>query len=289
MSFEQKTVLALYKKLLVLYPQDFKEQFGESMRQTFNDLCNDHKRELHKIPLGLVIWMFTETSVGIIKEHFFQIKRGKYMGNIMTNFKQAAIIGLLIILPFMILNFIFDIVKRLDTYSFRNVLDVVVIFGLLWLGLTAIAFILMPIVRNLRTGSKIIENPIIHNENLITKLLTKPKSAAIISFIFALPFLSMLSLLLLRIEPPFAHLLSSNPDQPNFPGLFVVLGALLLVAAAGVIARVPVVRTMQAGGSLFAHPVNLIMATVILSFITMLVAGLMIDQYPCWIGVPNCD
>jgi hypothetical protein len=121
-------------------------------------------------------------------------------------------------------------------------------------------------------------------------ILTNPTSAAIIGFLLALPFLTILSLLLLNIEPPFAHLLNTpDPNQPNLIGTLIPLGAFLLAVAACLIARAPIIRTLQTGGSLLAHPVNLLLAVVILSFITILVVGLIVDQYPCWIGVPNCD
>jgi hypothetical protein len=53
--------------------------------------------------------------------------------------------------------------------------------------------------------------------------------------------------------------------------------------------RMPIVWTMRAGGSLLTHPVNMLLAAVILIFIVMFVGGIIIDQYPCWTGVPNCD
>jgi hypothetical protein len=178
-------------------------------------------------------------------------------------------------------------VRCLFDWSIRDALDSIVTFGFLWLGVAAILLILMPIVRTIRAGNNSMANPVPARGNTI---LTNPRSAAIISFLLALPFVTILSLLLLGIEPPFAALLNNpDPDQPNVIGTLMVLGALLLAVAACIIARAPIVRTLQAGGSLFAHPINLILAVVILSVITMLVVGLIVDQYPCWIDVPNCD
>jgi hypothetical protein len=287
MIYNQNTVYLLYKKLLACYPQGFRERLGESMEQTFNDRYNERKRQTKSGLFGFVLWMFFETAIGIVQEHIFLIKEMNPMKNILTTLRLPAIIGFLIILPFMLLAFMFDIVKRPNTFSIRNALDFIVIFGILWLGLAAIILILMPIVRNIRAGINSMANPVPAQRNT---LLTNPMSAAIISFLLALPFLTILSLLLLDIEPPFAALFNNpNPDQPNLLGTLIVLGAFLLAVAACLIARAPIVRTLQAGGSLFAHPVNLLLAVMILSFITMLVVGLIVDQYPCWIGVPNCD
>jgi hypothetical protein len=57
-----------YAMLLRLYPQPFRERFGEGMAQTFHDLCrerSDARRGLY----GLALWVFFETSVGIVREN----------------------------------------------------------------------------------------------------------------------------------------------------------------------------------------------------------------------------
>jgi hypothetical protein len=193
----------------------------------------------------------------------------------------------------MLLAIVFDIVKRLDTFSLRNALDLFVTFGILWLGVAAIILILMPLVRNMHARNNIMANPALTQDNTKKNIITNPKSAAIIGVILALPFVTILSLMMLHIEPPLGPLepLLKNPDsdQPNVIGTLIVLGAFLLAIAACIIARAPIVRTIRAGGSLLAHPLNLMLGVVILSFITMLVVGLIVDQFPCWIGVPNCD
>jgi hypothetical protein len=59
---------AWYAMLLRLYPTPFRERFGEGMAQTFHDLCREHwdaKRRL----CGLALWIFFETSVGIVREN----------------------------------------------------------------------------------------------------------------------------------------------------------------------------------------------------------------------------
>jgi hypothetical protein len=287
MKPNQEIARALYKKLLGLYPRAFRERLGESMEQTFTDRYNQRKRQAEGTLFGFVLWMFLETAIGIVQEHIFFIKEMNPMRHILASLRLPAIISFLIILPFMLLEFVFVIVKRLH-FDLRDALDSVAIFGILWFGVAAIILILMPIVRSLRRAGKgMWVNSIPVQRNTI---LTNPTSAAIIGFLLALPFLTILSLLLLNIEPPFAHLLNTpDPNQPNLIGTLIPLGAFLLAVAACLIARAPIVRTLQMGGSLLAHPVNLLLAVVILSFITILVVGLIVDQYPCWIGVPNCD
>lgn len=124
-------------------------------------------------------------------------------------------------------------------------------------------------------------------------ILTNPKSAAAIGFILALPYMAILSLLLLGIEPPLGPLepLLNNrdPDQPDVLGTFIVLGAMLLSSVGFVVNLRPILRNARAGNSLTTNPINLLLAGVILFFIILFVAGIIVDQYPCWIGVPNCD
>ncbi len=85
MGFERKTVRIFYKKLLALYPRVFREQFGESMEQTFNDLWSERQRQAKQGLFGFVLWMLVDMTIGIIRENFIEIKRGKFMGNLFTN------------------------------------------------------------------------------------------------------------------------------------------------------------------------------------------------------------
>lgn len=57
-----------YATLLRLYPRPFRERFGEGMAQTFHDLCRE-RRDAKRGLLGLTLWIFFETSVGIVREN----------------------------------------------------------------------------------------------------------------------------------------------------------------------------------------------------------------------------
>jgi hypothetical protein len=57
-----------YRKLLRFYSRPYRERFGESMKQTFNDLCHERARAGEGLR-GFVLWMFVETSAGIFREH----------------------------------------------------------------------------------------------------------------------------------------------------------------------------------------------------------------------------
>ena len=93
MIYDQKIVRTLYKKLINLYPRGLQEQLGESMEQTFTDLCNERKQQAEYRWAGFVLWIFVETALGIIREHVLLITEGATMKNILANPRSAALIS----------------------------------------------------------------------------------------------------------------------------------------------------------------------------------------------------
>ncbi len=101
-----------YAKLLRLYPQPYRERFGEGMEQTFNDLCREYANEEQGL-FSFALWTFVETFGGIIRENLNYNR----MKNLSTKPALAATIGFLFAIPFLIMNFI--IALRLEPfYSF---------------------------------------------------------------------------------------------------------------------------------------------------------------------------
>jgi hypothetical protein len=275
---EQETAKALYKKLLALYPRGFRERLSESMEQTFNDLYNEHNQHTKHNLLGFVVWMFIETAIGIFREHLLLISPGDIMQTILKIIGSSALISLLLILPFMIMEVVN---RRIFNEDFPNML-----FFVLWLNLFAISLILLPIVRSRWTGNQDMANPIPPQRNT---LLTNPKSALMISVILFL-FPVILSLTSSLGWVPLDRLLNGpNPEQPYVPGQVISLLLISIPIAAGIIAGGPIVSTLRAGGSLFAHPLHLIIVVVISFLFAAGVVSLIVDQWPCFIGVPNCD
>jgi hypothetical protein len=151
MIYEQEIVHKLYRKLLTLYPRTFKEQLAESMEQTFQDLWNE-KRQRKKEWFGFVLWTFVETAIGIFRERLLLIIEGDLMQTILTNLRSPALISLLLVLPFMIL----ELVNR------RNFNEgfPIPLFVFMWLLPMLFILTVMPIVRNLRAGNSILANPV---------------------------------------------------------------------------------------------------------------------------------
>jgi hypothetical protein len=167
----------------------------------------------------------------------------------------------------------------------------IMLFFLMWLNLFAISLILLPIVRGMRTGNPDMASPVPAQGNT---LLANPRSAAMISIALILTIIIVSLLGSLGWEPMQRLLNDQNPEQLSVFGIgilsqFVALVLLSLPVLAGLIAAGPIVRTLRAGGSLFAHPIHLIIVVFILSTFAIGFASFIIDQWPCFMGVPNCD
>jgi hypothetical protein len=131
-------------------------------------------------------------------------------------------------------------------------------------------------------GGKIMEN-----------IISSNRSSAIIGFLLAMPLAVLLLIEMYDIAPVsgFFKTLTTEADGQglNTFGMIFILSAVLLLPLGFVISLVPLVRNARAGGGLTTSPINLLIAAALFIFIATLIAGFVVDQYPCWIGVPNCD
>lgn len=249
-------------------------RLAESMEQTFNDLYNE-KRQAKQGLVGFMIRTFTETAVGIIREHIFLLKG---MNLMLTNLKSSALISLLISLPFMLMQIIN---RRNYNEDFPFAL-----FFILWLNLFAVSLILLPIVQGLRTAKQDMTNTVRAQGNTF---LTSPRSTAIISIaLFLIPVI-LFFLTSIGWEPLNRLLAGPNPGQLYVPGQIIVLGLISIPIAAGIIAGRPIVSTLRSGGGLFAHPIHLLIVVALSFLFAAGVVGLIVDQWPCFIGIQYCD
>jgi hypothetical protein len=102
-------------------------------------------------------------------------------------------------------------------------------------------------------------------------------AAALINLILVVPF----AFLELRYNT------ETSRNLINFP--ILIFGMLWFLGTVFVITVAPIVRTVWAGDSLLAHPVTLSLRLVLLAFVAWLWGHIIIDQLPCFLGVPNCD
>jgi hypothetical protein len=155
----QLDVRTLYRKLLTLYPRSFREELGESMEQTFHDLCNEHKHQPTR--QFFVLSVFIETAIGIVWEHLYLLMEEDVMKGILANPRSVAITSLILAMPlgltYVALMFNIEPLARVLNNLFTidgqqgeieiNMLGRIVIYGGLLLLPVAFALNLQPILK----------------------------------------------------------------------------------------------------------------------------------------------
>lgn len=117
---------------------------------------------------------------------------------------------------------------------------------------------------------------VLQNEDPSRTITADLRSAALVSFILVVPFAILESL-------------NQTITRRNAPGFVVLFGLLWLLPVAFIVILMPVVRNLRAGDSLPANPINLLWRVASLALIAMIWGVLLLDQMPCFMGVPNCD
>lgn len=117
---------------------------------------------------------------------------------------------------------------------------------------------------------------VLRNDHPNKTLALNLKSAALISLVLVLP---------LAILESLNNTLSSQ----NVPSLMVLFGLLWLLTTAFIVVLKPLVQTVRGGNSVLAHPINLVVRIAFAAFLAIVWGLIVIDQFPCFLGVPNCD
>lgn len=109
-----------------------------------------------------------------------------------------------------------------------------------------------------------------HMQTLFTNL----RLPALISFLLVIPFMIM-------------EVVNRRNLSEGFPiPLFVIMWLLPVLF---ILTVTPLLRNVRAGNSLLANPILLLVRVVFLSFLVWMWFGILLDQMPCFLGVPNCD
>lgn len=263
MTLEKKTIFGFYKRLLSLYPREFRERFGESMAQTFNDVCNERATRNERISLTFVISTFAETSAGVIKENLAALKGVCLMNYWLHTIGLAAFFSLLFVGAFWLLAIWTNPNMPSEMQSEGQSLLLPVLLN--WLGLTLIFTF---IVNGLRAGPSM----------SIKHWLMTWGAAALFGLLLIAPLAFMEYWNNPRIQL----------GEFGFP-LVLFLG-LWFSPTIFFLGAMPLVRTVRAGESLLAQPVALVLRVIFLALLAVLWLNLIRDQMPCFLGgVPQCD
>jgi hypothetical protein len=102
-----------------------------------------------------------------------------------------------------------------------------------------------------------------------------PRAAAVTGLVLILPWF--------EIEPMNSWFKEADGMRQNTLSIWVLCGSMLLTLAAFAIQMATVVRGVR------ANPLNLWLGVAIGSFLAVTCGVFVVDQLPCWLGVPNCD
>ncbi len=120
-----------------------------------------------------------------------------------------------------------------------------------------------------------------------------PKAAAIYGILLAMPFTVLLVIEVYGIEPLSSFLrevtIKRDGNGLNAFGTVLILGSILLLPTAFVINIIPITRNLRAGMRISTNPISYLLAIVFFVYISIIFVLFLVDQYQCWIGVPNCD
>ncbi len=124
-------------------------------------------------------------------------------------------------------------------------------------------------------------------KDTMKSLNSNPKSAALMGFLFALPFVVMNTIVGSRIEPFYSLI---RPDTHTSPFEYVLLAVILLLLPVGGFIAVRPMFQKGADGKRKFYPVNIILAAILVTGFVALSIGLGSDIYRCDVlHIPNCD
>lgn len=122
-------------------------------------------------------------------------------------------------------------------------------------------------------------------------ILANPTSAAITSFILALP-IGLLRLLLGSdmelLVAPIESVLTVDGSQPNALGYTIICGGLLLLPVAFLINLRPLLRRAETDGQRKLYGLNLIVAVILSLLLIFTWGGLILEEIYCLRGI-RCD
>lgn len=99
-------------------------------------------------------------------------------------------------------------------------------------------------------------------------------SAGLISAILVLPFV--------------LEAVNQTITKQNVFGLTLMFGILWLLPTVFIVILATLVRNIKTG-NIMTKPFALLLRITSLAVITVMWTGMIIDQLPCFLGIPNCD
>ncbi len=99
-------------------------------------------------------------------------------------------------------------------------------------------------------------------------------SAAVLGFIFLIPFIAL-------------ELINRWKFNESFP--FSVFTFTWLLQTLFILILIPLIQNIQSGKSLTKNSLELLLRVTGLILIAYIWGSWIVDQWPCFMGIPNCD
>lgn len=94
-------------------------------------------------------------------------------------------------------------------------------------------------------------------------ILDHPKYAAITGFLLALPFITLILLFMLGIEPNLGPLDPYLDPENSHLGSFIIFGSFVLLLVGFTISVIPVMGSIKTGNGIAVNPMNLLFSIII--------------------------
>lgn len=232
------------------------------MEQTFADLCREHEGENRQL-LSLTVRISVDTGLGIVKERILHFSKAKTMSELQSSSKFRVALGFLLVLPGLSLLglLLLGIEPPISDYR-ESPADRPHVFSSV---IALFLLIVLPVI-GLLINASTARGGLLKRTNLAI--------AAIGASILVAPLV-----ILQRIN-------RGNSSDEFSTGLFVVIW---LLAAIFIGTLLPMIRGVRAGKGGKWNPATLALGAFVLVIAGSLWFGIVNDQMPCFMGVPNCD
>lgn len=115
-----------------------------------------------------------------------------------------------------------------------------------------------------------------HHQVETSHLISDLRRVAPIALIGLLPFVS-------------SEIVNNAITRQSVPGLIALFGFLWLLGMTGGVLIISLFRSVRIGKSLRRNPITFFSKLALLILVSVLWVGLVSDQLPCFLGIPNCD
>ncbi|HEX5809719.1 MAG TPA: hypothetical protein VFY25_13715 [Anaerolineales bacterium] len=105
-------------------------------------------------------------------------------------------------------------------------------------------------------------------------LLTNVRTPAVMSLLLVLPFMIL-------------ELVNRRQYSEGFP--VALFGVMWLLPVVFLWILIPILRKVRAGDSLLAQPARFSLSVISLVIIAVVWTSALVDQMPCFLGLPFCD